>query len=58
MDLEVVILSENRERQIVYITYMWSLKKNTNESIYKTNKVTDIENKLKVTKREKEGEEW
>ena len=35
---------------------MWNLKK-TNEFIYKTNKVTDIENKRKVTKREKEGGE-
>ena len=38
MDLEMVILSEVRERQISYdITYMWNLKKDgTNELIYKT----------------------
>ena len=39
MDLEIVILSEVRERQISYdITYMWNLKKKngTNELIYKT----------------------
>ena len=38
MDLEIIILSEVRERQIPYdITYMWNLKKNdTNEVIYKT----------------------
>ena len=38
MDLETVILSEVRERQISYdITYMWNLKKDgTNELIYKT----------------------
>ena len=27
MDLETIILSEDRERQILYITYMWNLKK-------------------------------
>ena len=32
---------------------MWNLKKNgTNELIYKTNSVTDVENKLMVTKGE------
>ena len=38
MDLEIIILSEVRERQISYdITYMWNLKKDgTNELIYKT----------------------
>ena len=44
----------DRERQIPYeITYMWNLKYDTNELIYKTNRFTDIENKLMVTKREK-----
>ena len=37
----------DRERQIPYdITYMWNLKYDTNEPIYKTNWVTDVENKL------------
>ena len=36
MDLEILILNEVRERQILYITYMWNLKNNTNELIYKT----------------------
>ena len=37
MHLEIVILSEVRERQKLFdITYMWNLKNNTNESIYKT----------------------
>ena len=40
MDLEIVILSKvksDRERQILYhITYMWNLKYNINELIYKT----------------------
>ena len=26
----------DRERQILYIIYVWNLKNNTNESIYKT----------------------
>ena len=38
MDLETIILSEKvRERQIPYDTpYVWSLKYDTNEVIYKT----------------------
>ena len=37
MDLEIIILSEDRERQVSYdTTYMWKLKKHgTNELIYK-----------------------
>ena len=39
-DLEIIILSEvksDRERQIPYdIIYMWNLKYDTNELIYKT----------------------
>ena len=39
MDLEIIILSEvsGRERQISYdMTYMWNLKNDMNESMYKT----------------------
>ena len=38
MQLEITVLSQSeRERQIPYdITYMWNLKYDTNESIYKT----------------------
>ena len=40
MDLEMTILDEvksDRERQIPYdITYVWNLKYDTNELIYKT----------------------
>ena len=40
MDLEIITLrevSQKRERQIPYaITYMWNLKYDTNELIYKT----------------------
>ena len=38
-DMEIIILSEVRQRQISYnIAYMWNLKKNyyTNDLIYKT----------------------
>ena len=42
-------VSEINQRQIFYaITYMWNLKNNTNESMYKTETFTDIENKLVV----------
>ena len=46
-------------RQTPYdITYMWNLKYDTNELIYKTE--TDLENKVMVTKGEKgrEGINW
>ena len=36
MDLEIIILNEVRERQILYITYIYNLKNITNEYIYKT----------------------
>ena len=37
MGLEMIILSEVRQRQIPYdITYMWNLNCDTNELIYKT----------------------
>ena len=35
MDIESIILSE-AEKDKHYITYMWNLKNNTNESTYKT----------------------
>ena len=36
MDLEIIIQSEVRQRQISYdITYMWNLKYDTNDLIYK-----------------------
>ena len=37
MDLEIIIIREASQRQISYdITYMWNLKNDTNELIYKT----------------------
>ena len=52
MDLEIFILSEmsDRESQISHdITYIWNLKYDTNEVIY-SSRLTDMENKLMVTK--------
>ena len=37
------------------ITYMWNLKYDTNELIYKTERLTDVENKFMITKEEGEG---
>ena len=37
MDLEIILLSEVSQRQISHdITYMWNLKYDTNELIFKT----------------------
>ena len=57
MDLETVIpseVSQKEKRQILHdITYIWNLKNSRNELIYKNrNRLTDIENKLTVTKGE------
>ena len=42
MDLEIIILSEVRKRQIPYnITYMWNIKYDTNELIYQYKIETD-----------------
>ena len=35
LDLEMITLSQVRNRQIYYIVYIWNLKYNTNEHIYK-----------------------
>ena len=55
-DLEIIILSEVRARAILYdILCMQNLKRNdTSELIHKTNKLTDLENNLMVTK----GARW
>ena len=55
-DLEMIILSEVRARAILYdILCMQNLKRNdTSELIHKTNKLTDLENNLMVTK----GARW
>ena len=59
MDLEIIILSKpDRKRQISYdITCMWNLKKenDSNELPYKIEIDLETENKLTVTKVEREG---
>ena len=51
MDLEIIIPSEVRKRQIPYdITSLWNLKYDTNEHNYKEKDSTDIENRLVVVK--------
>ena len=58
MDLEIIILSEisltekNKCHMISLICGI--LKNDTNQLIYKTNRLTDIENKLMITKEERE----
>ena len=37
---------------------MWNLKYDTNEPIYETNRLTDIQNKLVVAKGECSGGGW
>ena len=52
MDLEIIILSEVGERLTSHNTaYMQNLKKNdTNEFIYKTETLTDLENTFMITR--------
>ena len=53
MDLEIIILSEVRQKDRNGITYMWNLKQDTYDLIYTIKTDSDIENKLTVTKRER-----
>ena len=56
MQLESIILSEVRKRQIPYdITYICNLKYGRNEPIYTTERLTDIEKRFVVAKGEGEG---
>ena len=57
MNLEVIIPSKSdRERQISYdITYIWYLKCDRNELIYKTERLTVTQNKLQLPKGEGRG---
>ena len=48
--------SQVKEKILYDITYIWYLKNNTNESIYKTKRLTNIENKLTVTEGERRKE--
>ena len=55
MQPEILILSEVNQRQIYDITYMWNLKYNTNELLYKTETDSQILGKknLWLSKRKK-----
>ena len=59
-DLNMIIPSEvrsDRYRQILHdITYMWDLKYDISELIYKTETDSDIENKVMVSKEESEDQ--
>ena len=57
MDLEITILSEVRQRQILYnITYMWNLKRWYQWAyLQNRNRLMDFKNKLMVTKKERRG---
>ena len=49
MSLENTTFGEVSQRQILYdITYMWNIKNNTNEFIYKTERLTDTKKKLMI----------
>ena len=53
MDIDIIILSEISQRKtniIWYHLYVESKKNSTTELIYKTEKLTDMENRLTVTK--------
>ena len=53
VEQEIIIQSKFRERQIPNdTTYIWNLKSDTKELIYKTEIDSDTENKLMVAKRE------
>ena len=57
MDLEIIILRKvsqtEKDKYPMILLICGILKNNTNEFIYKTNRLTDIENKLMVTKGER-----
>ena len=58
MSLDVImppVVSEVRQREILHdITYMWNLKNSTNSTYLQNgNRLTDIKNKLMVTKGER-----
>ena len=60
MKLDIIILNDKseKERQIPYnITYMWNLKYDTNEPVYKTEADSQTENRLVVVKG-KRGMNW
>ena len=59
IQLEIIILSEvsQKEKGKYHITYMWNLKYDTNEPVYKTEADSQTENRLVVVKG-KRGMNW
>ena len=55
MQLEFLLLSEVRKRDKYHMIYMWNLKYGTTEPVYKTERDSDIENRLVVAKWEGGG---
>ena len=55
MDLEMIILSEVRQRKIYDIAYIGILKEGKCTYLQSRNRLTDFKNKLMVTKQEGMG---
>ena len=54
MDLEIIILSKAQKDKNHILSFIHrALRNDTNELIHKMNKLTDLENKLMVTKGER-----
>ena len=53
MDLEIVILSQVSQRKTDIVWYHLYMQSKKNELIYKTNRLTNIENKLMVIKQDR-----
>ena len=53
MDLEIVILSQVSQTKTDIVWYHLYMQSKKNELIYKTNRLTNIENKLMVIKRDR-----
>ena len=56
--LDVIILSEvsQKEKDVYHnITYIWNIKNSANKLLQNRNRLTDMENKLMVTKGERNG---
>ena len=52
-------MKSERERQIPYdVTYMWSLKYGTDKPVYRTERLTDIENGPTAAKGKRGGGGW
>ena len=55
VDLENVMLSEVREGEILYIPYMWTLRRNDTSELTEQKRLTDLENRVTRGKGETES---